>query len=137
MQCHPGSRQKPGKKNFNDNPPPCCGLLFIWRHAFTLFLACPPSALFCRHFVVHQLDTSSDYGLTVPPANSNRVPSRLGLLPERMFVFVSFYIFPLVTWHSSVGTRYLLYCWYERSRALFLVQYHVVVARYVVDVVYV
>ena len=29
-------------------------------------------------------------GLTVPPANSKPVPSQLGLLPERMFVLVSY-----------------------------------------------
>ena len=30
-------------------------------------------------------------GLTVPPANSNLVPSGLRLLPDRMFVFASFF----------------------------------------------
>ena len=73
---------------------------------FTLFLACLPSGLLCSHFVVHQLDTSSCYGPTVPPANSDPVPSQLGLLPERMFVFVSFIIFHLVTWYSLEGTKY-------------------------------
>ena len=83
----------------------------FWVLTFSLLWACPPSGPFGRPFVVHQLDTS--YGLTVSPANSNLVPSRLGLLPER--VFVSVFFFPLLgAWYSLllVGTKYLVYFGY-------------------------
>ena len=81
----------------------------FWLLAFTHFLACPPSGNLCRHFVVHHLDKLSYYGLTVPPENSNPIPSRLGLLPDRMFVSFHFYKFLLVAFYSLVGTRYLVY----------------------------
>ena len=101
------SRQKIRQKQIEREPTTLLrSTICFWLLAFTLFLACPLSGLFCRHFVVHQLDTSSCYGPTVPPANSDPVPSQLGLLPERMFVFVSFIIFHLVTWYSLEGTKY-------------------------------
>ena len=109
----------------------------FWVLTFSLLWACPPSGPFGRPFVVHQLDTS--YGLTVSPANSNLVPSRLGLLPERVFVSVFFFspswclVLLIISRYEVPGIFWLLtYC----SRALFLVQYHFVVERYVVDVVY-
>jgi len=89
----PEWRQNTRQKKLERDPAALLrSIICFWLLAFTLFFACPLSCLFC-HFVVHQLDTSSWYGLTVPPANSNPVPSRIGLLPERMFVFVSFIIF--------------------------------------------
>ena len=135
----PESRQKIRQKQIERDPTTLLrSTICFWLLAFTLFLACPLSGLFCRHFVVHQLDTSSCYGLTVPLANSNPIPSQLGLLPERMFVFDSFINFSscCLLLLSRCEVHYLIYRCYWRSRALFLVQYHVVVEREVVDVVY-
>ena len=88
---------------------PHLGLSSVW----------PFSSSFCCPSAGHII------GMTVPPANSNLVPSGLGLLPERMFVFVSFctlfytkYIlflslsfFLLDTWYLvlAVVARYLIY----------------------------
>ena len=47
---------------------------------------------------------------------------------------IHFYIFLLLSWYSLAVTRYLVYCCYWRSRALFLVQY-LVAEREIVDVV--
>ena len=73
------------KPKFIENPPPRCGLLlffstlslpsswlavFVWP--FLSFFCCPSAGHIIR--------------LTVSPANSNLVPSGLGLLPERMHV---------------------------------------------------
>ena len=55
---------------------PHLGLSSVWP--FLSSFCCPSAG----HIV----------GLTVPPANNNLVPSGLGLLPERMFAFVSFFI---------------------------------------------
>ena len=53
------------------------------------------SGLFCRSSAIHQLETSYEVGLTIPPANSNLVPSGLGLLLSAcMLVFFSFFFFP-------------------------------------------
>ena len=73
---------------------PHLGLSSVW-HILSSF--CCPSA---GHII----------GLTVPPANSNLVPSRLGLLPERMFVFSHFSIFfSLLFFFPSL---FLLDTWY-------------------------
>ena len=86
---------------------PHLGLSSVW-HFLSSF--CCPSA---GHII----------GLTVPPANSNLVPPRLGLLPGRMFVlfhfrffflFISFRLFSFLipgTWYSLVliVARYLIY----------------------------
>ena len=81
----------------------------------------PFSSSFCCPSAAHII------GLTVPLANSNLVPSGLGLLPERMFVFVllsifffccslsfpvffpSWYLVP-GTWYYVVVARYLINC---------------------------
>ena len=88
MRYHTGSP----RNNRHANPQPRCGLLL-----FVLVLSLPSSWLvflpslltlssFCCPSVGHII------GLTAPPANknSNIIPSGLSLLPERMFVFVSF-----------------------------------------------
>ena len=84
---------------------PHLGLSSVWH--FLSYFCCPSAG----HII----------GLTVPPANSNLVPSRLGLLPERMFVlfhfsiffysFLSFRLFSLIsgTWYSLVVAKYLKY----------------------------
>ena len=46
-----------GKHKFNENPPPRCRLLLFFLLCLCLVLACPPSGLFSRPSVVHQLDT--------------------------------------------------------------------------------
>ena len=96
----PDHLETPRKYKFTENPPPRCGLLLFFSA-----LSLPSSWLvlrlpfFCRLSVVHELDTSFCCGLTVPPANSNLVPSRLDLLPERMFVlfhFSNFFFFSVL-----------------------------------------
>ena len=88
-----------------------------------LILACPRSGIFSSFFCCPS--DGHIIGLTVSPANSNLVPSRLGLLPERMFVlllfsiffsFLFFSLFPCLfsfliprTWYSLVVARYLIY----------------------------
>ena len=79
------------KSKFNENLPlvavySCffrlclCPHLGCVRLAFLSFFCCPSAG--------HIIE------LTVSPANSNLVPSGLGLLPERMHVFfVSFFVF--------------------------------------------
>ena len=108
------------KSKFNENPPPRRGLLLFfsavslpssWMCSSGLFLSfsCCPSA---GHII----------GLTVSHANSNLVPSGLGLLPERMHVFFFFHfsfspffpcLFSLDTWYlvllTAVVARYLIY----------------------------
>ena len=74
---------------------PRLGLPSVW---YVLSSFCCPSA---GHTI----------GLTVPPANSNLVPSRLGLLPERMFVlfhFSIFFFFLSVFFFFIPGTWYSL-----------------------------
>ena len=83
---------------------PHLGLSSVW-HFLSSF--CCPSA-------------GQIIGLTVPPANRNLVPSRLGLLPERMFIlfhfpiffsFLSFCLFSFLipgTRYSLVVARYLI-----------------------------
>ena len=75
---------------------PHLGLSSVW-HFLSSF--CCPSA---GHII----------GLTIPPPNSNLVPSRLGLLPERMlfcFIFRFFFLFFLSvsfpSWYLVPGTR--------------------------------
>ena len=73
---------------------PHLGLSSVWH--FLSYFCCPSAG----HII----------GLTVPPANSNLVPSRLGLLPERMFVFSHFSIFfSLLFFFPSL---FLLDTWY-------------------------
>ena len=79
-------------------------LVLFLSPCFNLFLTCPPCGLFCRPFDVHRLDTWSYYGLTVPPANSNLVPSRLlCYLSSSLFSF-RFFFSIRITWYSIVGT---------------------------------
>ena len=113
----PDHAKTPGTNNFNENPPPCCDLLqiFVWCSSplFTLFRLVPSLAFSLVLSVLDQLDTSSYDGLTVRPTNSDLVPSRLGLLPER--ILFSFLFSPvLVTWYS-LGT-------YELPRIFLLTQ---------------
>ena len=66
---------------------------FLFCSLSALCCACLPSGLlftsFCcpstGHFIIN--------GLTVPPPNTNLVLSRLGLIPERIIVFASFFNF--------------------------------------------
>ena len=95
---------------------PLVGWSPVWLFSSSLY--CPSA----RHII----------GLTVSPANSNLVPPRLGLLPERMFVFVSFFIFfpclGLFPWYLAVLSSYevlgTLLLLNVGRRAIFLVQYH-------------
>ena len=66
--------------------------LVLFGFVSTLILACLPAGLFCRPSVV--LSPGHIVGLTERLANSDLVPSGLGLLRERMFFFI-FYFFPL------------------------------------------
>ena len=119
--------ETPGKSKFNENPPPRCGLLL-------LFSALPlPSSWPVWPFLSSFCCPSAGHiiGLTVPPANSDLLPSGLGLLPERMYVFDSFFFFfsflffsffPCLfdTWYLVlliVVARYLTYycCWHSRA----------------------
>ena len=50
-------------------------------------------------------------GLTAPPANTNFVPSGLGLLPERMLVFAPFCFFFSFLFNLSISF-FLLDIWY-------------------------
>ena len=93
MSCviTPDHHKTPGKHNFNENRPPCCGL----RFALALCL-CPLLALSSAWPFLSSFCCPSDEhitGLTVPLANTNLVPSRLGLLYECMIVFVPFFFF--------------------------------------------
>ena len=68
-----------GKHKLNENPPPRCGLLLFFSA-----LSLPSSwlVLGLAFFVVFRCPSAGHIiGLTVPPANSNVVPSRLSLLP--------------------------------------------------------
>ena len=66
--------------------------LVLFGFVSTLILACLPAGLFCRPSVF--LSPGHIVGLTARLANSDLVPSGLGLLRERMFFFI-FYFFPL------------------------------------------
>ena len=81
------------KPKFIENPPPRCGLLLFFS---TLSLPSSWLAVFVWPFLSFFCCPSAGHiiGPTVSPANSNLVPSGLGLLPERMHVFfVSFFVF--------------------------------------------
>ena len=101
----------PGEYKFHENPPPRCGLLLFFR-----LCLCPHLGLSSVwHFLSSFCCPSAGHiiGLTVP-ADSNLVPSGLGLLPERMmFVFCFilfyflFYLFPgLFSFLPVPGTPY-------------------------------
>ena len=91
------SKNQAHKSKFNENPPPRCGLLFVFfGFVSALILAVfvwPFLSFFCCPSAGHII------GLTVSPANSNLVPSGLGLLPERMHVCFCF-IFHLFSFLS-------------------------------------
>ena len=76
------------KSKSNENPPPRCGLLFV----FFGFVSALILAVFVWPFLSFFCCPSAGriIGLTVSPANSNLVPSGLGLLPERMHVSFCF-----------------------------------------------
>ena len=76
--------------------------LFLAPCLYPLFGLC----LFCRHFDVHQLDTSSCYGLTAPPANSNPVPSNSASYLSACLFSFHICFFHQVTWYFFVGTKY-------------------------------
>ena len=86
----PDHLETSGKYKFNENPPPRCGLLLFFRLCLCPHgLSCvwPFLLSFCYPSAWHMI------ALTVPPENSNLVPSGLGLLPERVHVcFFSFFI---------------------------------------------
>ena len=60
IPCHvtPDPLETTCKYKFNETPPPRCGTLDIFGVVSARTLACPPSGLFRRPSVVHQLDTS-------------------------------------------------------------------------------
>ena len=118
----PDHLETPGKYKFNENPPPRCVLLLFFSA-----LSLPSSWLALWAFSSSFCCPSDGHiiGLTVPPANSNLVPSGLGLLPEHLrlflFHFSSFLYFSFFTclfsffipgtWYSLVVARYLIcYC---------------------------
>ena len=125
MRCHTGSR---GKNNLDENPPPRCRVVFVFGS-----LPIPSSCLAPRlaFYVLILLSISWTHHLiidwpyhqqtaTLPPHDS------VSYLSACLFSF-HFHIFLLVACYSVV--QYLTYRCYWRSRALFLVQYHVVVER--------
>ena len=98
----------PGEYKFHENPPPRCGLLLFFR-----LCLCPHLGLSSVwHFLSSFCCPSAGHiiGLTVPAAKSNLVPSRLGLLPERMFVLFHFSISFLL--FSFFPSLFLLDTWY-------------------------
>ena len=110
--------ETPGNYKFNENPPPRCGLLLFFRLCLCPHLGLssvwPFSSSFCCPSDGHII------GLTVPPANSNLVPSGLGLLSEHvrlsLFHFSFFSFFPCLffflipgIWYSLAVARCLVY----------------------------
>ena len=94
--------ETPGKSRFNEKPPPRCGLLVLFS-ALPLpssWPAWPFLSSFCCPSAGHIIE------LTVPPANSHLLPSGLGLVPERMYVFGSSFIF--FVFFPSLSFRYLI-----------------------------
>ena len=87
----PDDPKTPGKNNFNENSPPCCGLRFALAPGLCL-LALSPAWPFLSSFCCPP--DGHIIGLTVPPANTYLVPSQLGLLPECMIVFVPVFCCP-------------------------------------------
>ena len=82
----PDHRKTPGKHNFNEKRPPCCGLRFSLAPC-----RCPLIALFPAWPFLSSFRCPSDgyiIGLTVRSTNTNLVPSRLRQLPEYMIAFV-------------------------------------------------
>ena len=93
MSCDitPDHHKTPGKNDFFENGSPCCGLRFALKPCLCSFLvlssACSLLSSFCCPSDGHIT------GLIVPPANTNLIPPRLGLLPQCIIVFVSFLCF--------------------------------------------
>ena len=91
------------KHQANKNSTKTHHLVAVYSCFFRLCL-CPHLGWFSvRHFLSSYCCPSAGHiiGLTVPPANSNLVPSRLGLLPERMFVLLHFPIYFVFSFLSS------------------------------------
>ena len=90
MPYHTGSPRN-SRQTLQQNPATSLRSTVVRFGSFSLSLV----ALYSVGPFLSSLCCSSDsaghmIGLTVPPANSNLVPSGLGLLPERMFVVVLF-----------------------------------------------
>ena len=115
----PDHLETPGQYKLNENTPPRCGVLLFFSAlslpSSWLPSVWPFSSCFCCPSDGHII------GLTVPSANSNLVPSGLGLLPEHVrlflfhfsFFFLFFSFFPCLfsflipgTWYSIVVARY-------------------------------
>ena len=62
----------PGKHNFNENRPPCCGLRFALAPCLCLPLALSPAGPFWSSFCCPS--DGHIMGLTVPPVKINLVP---------------------------------------------------------------
>ena len=87
----PDHPKAPGKNNFNENRPPCCGLRFALAPCLCPLLALSPTRPFLSSFCCPS--DGHIIGLTVPLANINLVPSWFGLLPECMIVLLRFSVF--------------------------------------------
>ena len=132
---HRNHAKTPGENNFNVNPQPRCGLLLqylVLAPSLYPLLGLSPSGFFVvflfswtRHLVMDS--TYHQQTATLSPHDS------VSYLSACLFS-IHFYIFLLLSWYSLAVTRYLVYCCYWRSRALFLVQY-LVAEREIVDVV--
>ena len=92
MSCGitPDHQNSPGKNNFNENRPHCCGLRFALAPSLCSLLALSPAWPFLSSFCCPS--DGHTIGLTVPPSNTNLFPWRYGLLPECMIVFVLFFV---------------------------------------------
>ena len=88
MRYHTGSPKNTRQKKLHRKPSPCCGLLFVLAPCMCPLLVLSPVGPFLPSFCCPS--AGHMIGLTEPPANTNLVPSPLGLLPERMIGFVSF-----------------------------------------------
>ena len=88
---HRITQKAPGKNNFNENRPPCCGLRFALAPCLLSLLALSPAWLFLSSFCCPS--DGHIVGLTVPLAIINLIPSWFGLLPECMIVFVPSFCF--------------------------------------------
>ena len=87
----PAHHKTPGKNYFKENRPLCCGLSFALAPCLCPLLALSPASPFLSCFCCPS--TGHNIVLTVPPANTNLAPSRLGLLPECMIVYIPFFVF--------------------------------------------
>ena len=93
FQYHTRSPQTTKQNDSNENPPPCCRLLFVSAPCLCPLLALPPAWPFLSSFCCASAGHVN--GLTVPPLNTNLVSSILGLLPEGMIFFFRF-VFPFL-----------------------------------------